>query len=293
MSNLSNTTMLIRLTRSCWSGVKTDKRVSSEVAANYGTTEDVGKYVKNLLCNGALDAIKQAHNAIYLFHCAQTLPWLDSGLRIGTATNLPHYKTGMIALLDTAERATNAFVSAYPTFLNEAEQRHLKNGLFNRADYPEPSDIAKFFSVKYRILPMPDTNDFRCNISAEEREIIKAEIEEDMESAANAAIRHIYVETLEEVKRMADRLSAYAIDPQTGKANGRLHATVIDNLKARVDLIPRLNFTGDMNLEAIRADIERELTQHNIETLKNSDSTREDVAKKAQAIADRISQFMA
>ena len=60
----------------------------------------------------------------------------------------------------------------------------------------------------------------------------------------------------------------------------------------RLALLPRLNFTDDPNLEAMRAEVEAKLIGHHPDALRNNLDLRQDAALEAKAIMDKMSVFM-
>jgi hypothetical protein len=57
-------------------------------------------------------------------------------------------------------------------------------------------------------------------------------------------------------------------------------------------LLPRLNFTDDPNLEAMRAEVEAKLIGHHPDALRNNLDLRQDTAAEAADIMKRMSVFM-
>jgi hypothetical protein len=67
----------------------------------------------------------------------------------------------------------------------------------------------------------------------------------------------------------------------------------VGNLRAIVDLLPSLNFTGDPQLEHMRKEIEAELTAYDPKELRDDPLVRKAVAGKAKEIMDEMAGFMA
>lgn len=284
--SFSKTAMLVSLNVRCYSARKEDKKISAEVAAQHNA-KDAGKYQKDLVAKSAIDPVTKAGNAMRMFHYENTLPWLDDGVRILPAANYHAYKTAMTGLSDKYESAVKEFVTKWPDIVEDARQR--LNGMFNPNDYP--LFVENRFGVKIKYMPIPDSGDFRVDISDMERETLKTQISESLSEASQMAMRDLWDRLSTSVQAMATKLSAYRKD-DTGKTENPFRDSLVENLRDLCGLLPRLNFAGDSQLDAIRAKIESDLLRHTAADLRESDLIRSDIARKAEQIAFDIGEFM-
>jgi len=65
----------------------------------------------------------------------------------------------------------------------------------------------------------------------------------------------------------------------------------VENAREICDMLPRLNFNDDPNLEAMRRQVEASLIKHP-DALRNDPILRRDTAADAKAIMDKMSIFM-
>lgn len=290
MSTFSQTAMLVSLNVRAYGAKKEDKSISREVAATHGTTTDAGKYNKVLVPKDKLEPITKACGAMRQFHYENTLPWLDEGIRILPAANFETYKARMVELQDTYDGAVRAFVNDWQNIIADARVR--LNGMFDIRDYPV--DVRGRFGCALRFMPIPDQGDFRVLIADSERDILRDQIADTLGEAQTAAMRDLWERVAEAVKAMAERLAAYKTVIVDGKAKveSPFRDSLIENLRDLCGLIPRLNFAGDPQLEAIRQRIQADLLATDAPTLRDRQTVREDVAAKADAIARDISEFM-
>lgn len=287
-NTFATSAMLVSLTVKGWGGQVEDKRISAEVAQQHNTSADAGKYKKVLVDKKRLEPITKAATALRAFHYENTLPWLDEGVRVLPAANFETYKAESESLRDAYDNAVRDFCLAWPTIIEEARVR--LNGMFNASDYP--ADVRKKFGSYVRYLPVPDADDFRVSIAEGERDKLRDQIESTMKEAQDTAMRDLWERVAGCVAHMAQRLSAYTLDPVTGKASNIFRDTLVTNLRDVNALLPRLNFANDPKLEALRTRIETELLQFDADTLRERDDKRADVAKKAADIARDLSEFM-
>jgi hypothetical protein len=67
--------------------------------------------------------------------------------------------------------------------------------------------------------------------------------------------------------------------------------SVVTNLMKLVDVLPKLNVTGDPELELLAAQVRASLLV-DAQELRKSESVRSETAKKATAIAQRMAAYM-
>ena len=73
---------------------------------------------------------------------------------------------------------------------------------------------------------------------------------------------------------------------------GKFHDTLVGNLQELVELIPKLNFTGDRHLESIRLQCAETLAVHAPQSLRDDMALRAKVATQAQEISAWMDAYM-
>lgn len=272
-AKLADKAMLVKLSISKWSARKHDKRVSKEVAQQYGTDQDRGRYNKVLIAQEAIKKIGQAESAARTFHYEQTLPWKDDGARILPSANYLHYTQEIRRLKAEFEREVGYFLGNYPDLVDDA--RRELNGLFDPADYPDPSKITKKFGFEVEVDPLPTAADFRVNLQGEEVNRIKGEIEERLGRAQADAMRDLFNRLHGVVKHMAEKLA---------DKTAIFRDSLVTNIQDLVDLLPRLNLTGDPHLEELRRKVADNLLGYEPETLRKNQFARQETAAAANDI---------
>lgn len=270
---LSEKAMLVKLSISKWSARKLDKKVTREVADKYGTDQDRGRYNKVLLAKTALEKITQAESKGRTFHYAQTLPWKDDGWRILPSANYFNYTEEMRRLRAEFDDAVREFLDSYPSLVEEA--RWQLNGLFNPEDYPSIFKMANKFCFEVEVNPMPTAADFRVDLQADEVARIQKEIEARANKGAQVAMQDLWNRLHGAVSSMAERLS----DPDK-----IFRDSLVTNLVDLVDLLPRLNLTGDANLAKMAEDARVKLTAYDPQTLRDHKQARAHTAQAANDI---------
>ena len=265
MKQIHSNAMLVNLRISQWTARKIDKRVAGEVAKNHGVNASVGAYYKSVLLttdlNGertSIERIKKLVGDIRGYHYKMTLPWLDTGARVLSATAYFEYMQTMQAYKQGFEMLVETFVYDYPFEREEAKVR--LGSLFNEDDYPMPERVATRFGFAMDIMPIPMGSDFRCDLGEEEAARIKAEIEKTTLDTVNASIADVY-------RRIAGVVDAFVSKLQF--ADTRFEKSLVTNAEEMVMLLPMLNFTGDATLQKIGDTIKDKLCAKSADTLRN------------------------
>ncbi len=279
--DISEKAMLAALQIQQWSARKHDKNVSREVNAQYGGEANAGRFNKVLASKEALKDIQVVVGSARAFHQEQTLPWGERGERLLPSRNYSEYARQMRALKAEFEAAVDNFVRGYSEVIFEA--RRMLGGLFNREDYPEASEIRHKFAFRTVITPVPEVEDFRVNLAADEVAAIQSDIEQRLAAANAVAHRDLWQRLFTVVGNMVERLS----DPEAV-----FRDSLVSNMVRLTELLPRLNLYDDPQLEAMRRQIEADLCRHTPEELRRNNHIRQQTARAAQSVLDAMSGYM-
>jgi hypothetical protein len=282
--------MLARLRISRWSASKHDKKITADVAAQHAADPTMGRYTKRLVAKERLETIAQIATRARHHHYENTLPWLDDGARILPAANYFDYMQRQNALRAEFEQAVAEFAIAYPAVVDEAKAS--LNGLFDPADYPQPSDIRGKFTMQVDVDPMPTAEDFRVALSEDENSRIRESIQGRLDDAVQGAVSDVWHRVHEVVAKMVERLRAYQVDAD-GKVQNTFRDSLVGNVKSLVELLPKLNITGNNALEDMRHRLEAELCAFDAPTLREDANVRKEIADNADAILAEIKDYMA
>ena len=272
-ANLTEKAMLVKLSICKWSARKYDRKVSKEVADQYGTDQDRGRYNKVLIAQEAIKAIGQAEGAARTFHYEQTLPWKDDGARILPAANFSHYSAEMRKFKAEFQNQVMAFLGNYPDLVSDA--RVQLTGLFDAADYPDREKIQSKFSFEVEVDPLPTGADFRVDLQAGEVDRIKADITARLELAQRDAMADCFNRLHDVVRKAAEKLT---------DKTAIFRDSLITNIQDLVDLLPRLNLTGDPRLETLRQEVADKLLGYEPDHLRKNAFARQETANAANDI---------
>ena len=289
---LSTRAMLARLTISQWAAKRLDRKVTDEVNRAHGASADAGRYTKSLVAKEALATIAKASEAARATHATRSLPWIDDGARILPAAGYASYCEAMRTHREAFESAVSTFIDAYPSLVEQA--RKDLNGLFSAEDYPDPGEIARRFSFATRLYPVPSAADWRVDLSDEQAETLRADVEHATKEALQLATRDAWERIADVVGRMAERLAGYKPAKAKGeKSEGVFRDSLVSNVRDLVTLLPVLNISQNPRMAAICERMELDLCEWDADALRDNDNARASTAKAAQAILDEVSSFLA
>lgn len=282
-TNLSFKAMLVGLTIHGWQARKYDKKISVEVAEQHAATADAGRFNKHLLPGSAESyvAVHKKGRELRTFYYDNTLPWSKDGQRILPTANYEEFSEGIRKFKREYQLLADDFIREYPILKEDA--RILLNGMFNASDYPTVEEMREKFSIELETLPMPSAGDFRVALADKEVERIQREIEERLQQEIANANKDLWQRLRTAVDSMVVRLSI---------PEGKFHDTLVSNIEDIVDLIPRLNMTGDQNLENVREACQKALTIHHPQVLRDDVVVRAKVAAQAKEITSIMDAYM-
>ena len=285
--SLSSRAMLCSLSISMWSARKHDPEASEEIAQRHGAQSDAGRYHKVLLPKAALAEIQKIVSDARQEHYFMTLPWDDNGYRVLPAAAYMDHTERMRELSNRFSPAVESLTQQFGHLVEEAKVR--LGGLFRPEDYPSSEELRSKFSFDTKVMPLPDAGDFRVTLGDEEKNRIKRQITAAVEASLQVASRELWQRLYEAVSHLAERLQAYKVTDEGVEHPFR--DSVVTNLVRLVDVLPKLNVTGDPELERLAAQVRTSLLVDPQE-LRKSDSIRNETAKTASAIASRMAAYM-
>jgi len=277
--SLNEKAMLVYLNISFWIARKYDKKISQEIEAQYNA-DDAGRYNKILIAKEHLANIQKIISAARTFHYENTLPWSDQGGRLLPSANYFNYVKDIQRFKDDFEREVANFLKVYPSLKDEARQR--LNGMFDEEDYPDVYTLETKFAIKSMILPVPEADDFRVNLTDDEVDSIRTSIREQVQDSTQAGMKDLWQRLFKVVDHMVERLS----DPDNKFKN-----TLIENITDLCDLLPKLNITADPELDEAVQEIKAKLTVNDSQTLRDNDVARSKTAIEAQKILNKMRPY--
>ena len=270
--SLKEKAMSVNLTISQWTARKFDAKASKEIETTHNAT-NAGRFNKILVAQEALKEITKLSSAARNYHYYNTLPWSDNGDRLLPAKNFLNYMKEISEYREKYNLLVNKFINDYPQYIEEAKSR-LKT-LFNQYDYPPVETISKKFDMTIVVMPIPDQEDFRIDISKEESELIKSGIVKELNSRVENAVASLISRIEDSVLKMYEAL----VQPEK-----IFRDSLVGNIAELADIAPLLNFNNDNKIDTLVQMIRPLYENINPNMLRDNKEFRKEMADKAQRI---------
>ena len=270
--------MLAAVHISIWTAVKHDRRISRDVASQHGAHQGAGRYNKQLL-RGAdkLDDLRALAGQIRQYFYKITLPWSDEGFRLLPSNFYFDLMERMREFEASFEQGVRSFLAVYPQYVEQV--RPELNGLFREEDYPSADRLREKFGVRLEILPVPSGGDFRVEMSAAEQARVSREIDANVRQSLSRGTEDLWKRLRNVVSHMGERLN----EPES-----RFHASLVTNVLDLVDILPRLNVSGDVELNRFADQARQRLCNYSAQELKKNETLRTVAATDAVKIVTQM-----
>jgi len=279
---IANTSMLVNITMSVWTGRKLDKQVSAEVDVAKSTKTRAGNYHKNLFAGvDELAAVGRISGKIRNWFHEQTLPWSDGGDRLLTMSNFKDFK-GQLKIFEIEfADAVKTFCDKYSTLISA--QAFTMGRLFDRSEYPDVDDIANKFALRYTFSPVPEVGDWRVDANAEDKKELEEQYQQAYDDRLGSTTRDLWDRLHGVLTHMADRL---ADTPEGEKKIFR--DSLLETPVKLCELLTKLNVMNDPKLEAARKSLESAICNIDIKDLRKSQGARLEVKTQVDEILKRF-----
>jgi hypothetical protein len=277
---LSERAMLTHVRVSYWTGSKKNKKVTRETVTRKHAVQDAGHWIDHLFSKKDLSEISERTTRVRYTWSQLTLPWMDGGVRILPAARFMEYRTAMNEVISDRMKAVEGFLKTVPEILDRRKREMAELWDTYEGQIPSISEMRDKFAVAHEIYPMPDASDFRVDVGAAEAKEIKQQVTDSINNATKKAVGDLWNQLAELVGKIEEKLS----DPKK-----TFRDSLINNLKDFCnDILPKMNFTEDESLEAMRKEVTSKLAKLDPGTLRDNKASRKKAAKTAKDIAKKI-----
>lgn len=283
MSRFHNSNLLYRPSLSIWTARKKDKSESSEVVERNGAKAGAANVYKALLPeNPKLEAIRKWGDSFRDFVYTNTLPWNDSGERIGRADRHMDFMAKAGDKIREGEQLVEEFMADYRVAIENA--RFTLANLFDPNDYPGESEVRSKFRFTIDVSTLPNAEDFRIVDGVPQAEVDKlvGVAKDSVEKRIQAAMDTAYERLFTVVSKMATTLEQFG----NGEVK-RFNDTLVGNIAELVEAMPALNVTGDPKLDSL-ASKARELANYAAADLRKDPEVRKAAITEAKLLAQEF-----
>lgn len=274
-TTLKDKAVLVRLKRGSVASYRKDKSATEMVEQTVGRTH-MGNFSKHLLKNSNnFKAVQTAMYDLYKYHVQNTLPWLDEGLRILPSNTYMEYTQEMDSYRALVQSAVRRLQYTWASEISQ--DAHRLGQLFNPDDYPDQSKLPDLFYVDLAFLPVPDTADFRVDISEQHKQSLTQAIHDAEQSAAT----HVLEQLLEPLQRMAEKLRV-----PIGEDGAIFRNSLTENLLDTAARMERINISEDQTIAAAIQQVKTLAKTAVLRTdqLRENPTIRQDTATEVEAM---------
>ncbi len=91
--------------------------------------------------------------------------------------------------------------------------------------------------------------------------------------------------------KLVERLSAFHVDPVAGTRLHPFRDSLVENVRSLLEIMPRLNITGDAHIERVRQELADKVACHDPETLREDRILRAEVVDAASGILAQMEGY--
>ena len=136
--------------------------------------------------------------------------------------------------------------------------------------------MRKSFDFTFKVSPISDDKDFRVQIDEAEQEQIKQQIESGLKESLAKATGDIWDRVADQMRYMIERLK---------EKDAVFRDSLIGNVKILIDLLPRLNFSGDRRINDVCKDMRALVVDTNL--LRQNEGVRQNTIDQAKNIMNK------
>ena len=279
MSVYTEQAMLVRIDVRTWTGRKSDREASEKTREDFEVKGHRLRSYKDLIDSKPLRDWSKLRREANDYLYAHTMPWQDEGARILPSVLFFEFADKARQFEERAQTIIEAFFEDYE---NAVARARLNLGrLFKESDYPNARLIRSRFRFKARFMPIADSGDWRVDMSEKELKKLRADVESQMKSIHEDAMRSLWDRLYEVVEHMVDRLD----NPEN-----KFKDSLVSNLSEVLDVLPKLNITKDPALTRAVLEARKKLIV-NPDTLRKDPAVRSATAASAKSLITKISAY--
>lgn len=268
---------------------KADSTLRDSVTAQHSAESGTVSVYKSFFHGeDTLKEIRKIYNQARNHLQKHTLPWGDQNIRIIKKDKWPEFEAAMVDFHSKFDVAVDAFLADYDNMKDRSKVR--LGNLWSEDTFPTKDELKESFVWIENGAQIPDIEDFRVEMSAEDAERFKNlcanTVKRDIENTVVSNLGKIR----SSVGRFFDRMGSYGVDPATKKVVGKFKDDTVHMLSELADFVESYNITDNDEIREIAKDI-RELGKLDPDDLRNNPQSREKAHSKAEQILKRVSNM--
>lgn len=259
--------------------VKENVEETAKLNAAHGVAKGIAK-VKQETFPGAveLDEVVECQREFRKFHYGMVTRYGQDGWGLMASRNLDEYKKTATESERKFKILLDTFMVKYPELIEDAKTR-LKS-LWRERDYPHPIKMRSKFAFEVGFKRIAESNSGLIGVSDD----LRREIAAAADARVRAGVQQSMEDVVERITKVIGNVNKVLADRGEGKI-GRVHETLLGNIVALADEIPKLNVLDNPRLNEIAARMKAEFAGIEPDDLKESEDVRKAVVATAESIA--------
>lgn len=195
----------------------------------------------------------QLAGEMYQYHIKITLPHTDDGWRILPNGLYFEYSQKIQDFASRLEQMDGIILANYPTLVqddvdrrNAALMAQGKAPIAHAGEYPDMAHMRRLLYVRYYFQPISTANDFRYEVTPEDRRRMD-DLLHDIEETAKA---DLYQRMLDPIRAFVTKLST-----PIGQEGSIFRDSLVGNVAEMVEHLPKLNLDNDPHIASTLAEI--------------------------------------
>lgn len=286
--SLASSGVLAEVRVRVWTASKSDKSVADTAAATYGAQSNALRATHDLFVGDA--DLKSIHNERQVFHNWLTryaFVWNKSQHYVPTIS-LQKFTSDFTVMQSGFYAKVDNFCANYAQKISDAA--FSRGSLFNPLDYPDVTEVRRRFRCDLTISEVP-VGDFRVQIADD----LANDLFDNLSRQASTAVQSIMGKQCKQLASVMDSLSHCCETVTKTNAKGetktskrKVYDTTLTRALELCDSFKHFNIGESIELEAARDGLAKLLDGVTLETLRESDTLRQEVK---EGVDDILSKF--
>lgn len=288
---LSRKALQFHFSISQWNYRKKDKQAMAKTAADFGVDESRIKTTKQLADPENFKDLEKLVNDFRTFVYTHTSPHVNKGTYILPAVFDGRLKEKIREFSVAFDAEKSVIIGKVSGFIRQAEID--LNGLFDAADYPSTDELESKYSFSHSFDIFSDPSNILVDIVQSEIDSLAADLNQRHNTILQSNTADCWERIFEVVKSLQVAMEKESRTDKRGDERAPIFRdSVIGNIRELVDVLPGLNIAGDINLELARQELEKELAGIDPADLRESSTSRLEVAETAGTILTNLAGYL-
>ena len=277
--------LIAKLTIKKWSGTKSEKEMSNNLATEKGAEKGTLRISKTLFQPDLLAGVNYCARQLRAVHLVHSRYWDDSGSRLVPANKIKNHRDATKRWLDAYEQQARIFIGKGKLELIKHEaQRRLGAELYREEDYPSEENLRTMFGAKVEYFPVPDGAFIPIHL--EDRDAYVKQIERSVEERLTEGNQRMFFELRKALLNLRSSVERVKNDGN----HGAFYQSSVDSLLELSAAMSELNITNDPFLDKAIAAIQTDFNSLTRGTLLSSPDGAAGVLNRVDAILSDIPQ---